>query len=649
MVNAQELEAQRQRLGLEAEVAARGVQQNGGNNQPRLVDENRGVDGLILPQRQPIAPRGRAQHPAHMMYDEDDADLDGSGAIGAIVLPALPPVVKFTITSTMIQLLNLKGMFRGVDGDDANQHLMNFVAICKSQEIPGATNWLNEMPDESIRTWNELKEAFLERFFPESKELQMKDEISTHKQLPGEAMHDTWWRFNQKLKKCPNHDLTERHLKQAFYRSLNYVTKPIVDAACGGSFMRKPFAESMQLLDEVSKNNRAWYTRDAEVGELGYTFELPADQRKREEERDQDMAHMRTQIDLLTKHIVAKSEKVNVVGQQHRYEDQDLDMDEEANYLGNQGGFRNYNFGNQGYNSGNAGRSYARDGNRDRVSGSSNGSKLEDMMAKVLQKVESTDAGVKEMRGDFSSMSQLVDSHTTSIKQIEQQLGQLSGSMNPRKNGSLPSDTIQNPKKEGHCMAIATRSGKVLSDPISAGTKYEQVDDQGEAQQSQPKAQLSRGKEKGVQEHLPLQQIPRLPPPFPQRLKNNAEDGKFTKFITMLKQRSVNIPLVEALEQMPGYVEFMKDLVTKKRAVSHDFSNDVHHCSAISTRSPVQKKEDPGAFTIPCNIGSIKFAKALCDLGASINLMPLAIYKKLGLGVRKPTSMRLMMADRSVK
>ncbi|KAH0672588.1 hypothetical protein KY290_024822 [Solanum tuberosum] len=50
------------------------------------------------------------------------------------------------------------------------------------------------------------------------------------------------------------------------------------------------------------------------------------------------MSHMRTQIDLLTKHIVAKSEKVNVVGHQNMYEDQDLDIDEKANYLGNQGG-----------------------------------------------------------------------------------------------------------------------------------------------------------------------------------------------------------------------------------------------------------------------------------------------------------------------
>ena len=75
----------------------------------------------------------------------------------------------------------------------------------------------------------------------------------------------------------------------------------------------------------------------------------------------------------------------------------------------------------------------------------------------------------------------------------------------------------------------------------------------------------------------------------------------------------------------------------------------MQHCSVIATRSLVQKKEDPGAFTIPFTIGLLHFAKALCDLGASINLMPLSIYKKLGLGDPKPTAMRLLMADRTVK
>ncbi|KAH0706084.1 hypothetical protein KY285_010616 [Solanum tuberosum] len=94
------------------------IQPNAVNNQPRAVDENIAVDGIIPPHRQPIAPRGRAQPPAHMMYEEDDLDLYGVGATGAILLPALPPGVKFTITSTMIKLLNLKCLFGGGAGDD---------------------------------------------------------------------------------------------------------------------------------------------------------------------------------------------------------------------------------------------------------------------------------------------------------------------------------------------------------------------------------------------------------------------------------------------------------------------------------------------------------------------------------------------------
>ncbi|KAK4737366.1 hypothetical protein R3W88_001063 [Solanum pinnatisectum] len=100
---------------------------------------------------------------------------------------------------------------------------------------------------------------------------------------------------------------------------------------------------------------------------------------------------------------------------------------------------------------------------------------------------------------------------------------------------------------------------------------------------------------------------------------------------------------------MLAYAKFMKDLVTKKRVVSFENDERLQHCSAIATRSLVQKKEDPGAFTIPYTIGMLHLAKALCDLGANINLMPLSIYKKLGLGAPKPTAMHLLMADRTVK
>ena len=65
----------------------------------------------------------------------------------------------------------------------------------------------------------------------------------------------------------------------------------------------------------------------------------------------------------------------------------------------------------------------------------------------------------------------------------------------------------------------------------------------------------------------------------------------------------------------------------------------MQYCSVIATRSLVQNKEDPGAFTILCTIGLLHFSKALCDIGASINLMPLS----------KTTAIRFLMDDRMEK
>ncbi|KAF3655859.1 putative serine/threonine-protein kinase TOR-like isoform X1 [Capsicum annuum] len=112
---------------------------------------------------------------------------------------------------------------------------------------------------------------------------------------------------------------------------------------------------------------------------------------------------------------------------------------------------------------------------------------------------------------------------------------------------------------------------------------------------------------------------------------------------------SINILLVEALEQIPSFAKFMKDLVTKKWTVCYEPVDNVHHCSAIASKLLIEKKDDPGAFTIPCTIGFFNFTRALCDLEASINLMPLVVFKQLGLGAPKPISIRLLMADQIVK
>ncbi|XP_049365740.1 uncharacterized protein LOC125830605 [Solanum verrucosum] len=124
------------------------------------------------------------------------------------------------------------------------------------------------------------------------------------------------------------------------------------------------------------------------------------------------------------------------------------------------------------------------------------------------------------------------------------------------------------------------------------------------------------------------------------------------KFISKVPSKSckkIKKRLVEALLEMSGYPKLMKELVTKERSMDFETIKVSHNCSAIMTSEMIIKKDDPGAFTIPCTVGMLQFAKALCDLGASINLMPYAIYKQLGLGEPKSTTMWLLMADQSIK
>ncbi|XP_015965674.1 uncharacterized protein LOC107489440 [Arachis duranensis] len=101
---------------------------------------------------------------------------------------------------------------------------------------------------------------------------------------------------------------------------------------------------------------------------------------------------------------------------------------------------------------------------------------------------------------------------------------------------------------------------------------------------------------------------------------------------------------------MSLYAKFLKELMTKKRNwKNNEIVILTEECSAIIQHILPQKLKDPRSFQIPCIIGEITVEKALCDLGASINLMSLAMMRKMRIEEAKPTRMALQLADRSFK
>ncbi|XP_024024351.1 uncharacterized protein LOC112092431 [Morus notabilis] len=100
---------------------------------------------------------------------------------------------------------------------------------------------------------------------------------------------------------------------------------------------------------------------------------------------------------------------------------------------------------------------------------------------------------------------------------------------------------------------------------------------------------------------------------------------------------------------MPSYVKFVKDILSKKRRLGEfETVAMTEESSVISQNKIPLKLKDPGSFTILCAIGNNYFGKALCDLGVSLNLMPMSVFRKLGIGEAWPTTITLQLADRSL-
>ena len=147
----------------------------------------------------------------------------------------------------------------------------------------------------------------------------------------------------------------------------------------------------------------------------------------------------------------------------------------------------------------------------------------------------------------------------------------------------------------------------------------------------------------------PTSFVPKVP--YPKRLQAPKKGGKFKDILEVFKQVQINIPFLDAIQQIPSYAKFLKDLITvkrktnvpKKAILTEQVSSILLQC-----KLPIKYK-DPGCPTITYIIGVSQIERALLDMGASVNLLPFSVYMQLGQGELTPTSMTLQLANRLVK
>ncbi|CAL8152415.1 unnamed protein product [Prunus armeniaca] len=230
-----------------------------------------------------------------------------------------------------------------------------------------------------------------------------------------------------------------------------------------------------------------------------------------------------------------------------------------------------------------------------------------------------------------NATSQEFQNLQATVKNIEKQMGQIAFQVSERAPGTFPSQTEHNPRGGADCKAVRVlRSGKSYDnrDSTESMGRYE-------------------NSAKIVAETAERVYVP--PMPYPERLKPTVKDQQLTDFMKTLAKVQINLPLIDAIKNIPSYAKFLKDVCTKKKKLV-DFEKVIltEQCSAVLLHKLPPKKQDPGSFTISCTIGNSNFERALIDFGASINLMPFSVFQRLGQGEIKPTSVILQLADRSV-
>ncbi|GAV70168.1 LOW QUALITY PROTEIN: hypothetical protein CFOL_v3_13666, partial [Cephalotus follicularis] len=160
-----------------------------------------------------------------------------------------------------------------------------------------------------------------------------------------------------------------------------------------------------------------------------------------------------------------------------------------------------------------------------------------------------------------------------------------------------------------------------------------------------------KGKEKDIalaspKAHFPeCLRSPSLVPPLGKKV------GRMEVMMELFKQVQINLPLLDAIQQVPTYAKFLV-LCTTKRKLKKHIPKTVHlteEVSAVLSNKLLHKLKDPRAPLISCNIGNLLIERALIDLGASVNILPSSVYDHFEFGELKPAEVTLQLADRSLK
>ncbi|KAM1168241.1 hypothetical protein ACFX19_030702 [Malus domestica] len=573
--------------------------------------------------------------------------------------------------------------YHGLSMEDPNKHLKEFEVVCSSMTpinvdgsilkmkafpfslLEKAKDWLYELAPGTVTSWESMKRAFLEKFFPTSRVILLRKRISGIQQEEGESFPTYYERFKSLVASCPQHQMKEELLLQYFYEGLLPIERQMLDASAGGALVDKTPTAAKTLIA-----NRALNAQQYEgVGQRG----TPRQHQMNEVVEGPKVQNVSAcGVCSMQGHPTDKCpqlienggwETLNAVGFGQQYQQRNDPFSNTYNpgwrdhpnfkWREPQQGQQQNTFRQQppGFYQ----KPFAPNQTQIHSAPTNSGTSLDNDA--ILKLLNTLSQGQENQAAALQSQAKRVDHLEKQIGQIAEFVGQF------RDQGRLPSSTVANPKGGFEtAKAITLRSGKQVGTEPQASNSSKKEDEK-LLFEEEPQTSTTARKEKTMSQP-PIAPLPCPTPkvshnstqsssiplnvPFPSRLMQAKNDEEEKDILETFRKVHVNIPLLDAIKQIPKYAKFLKKLcTTRNRIREKEVVHVSENVSALLQRKLPPKCKDPGSFTIPCVIGNTRFDHAMLDLGASINVMPYSVYASMNLGELKHDGVIIQLADRS--
>jgi len=218
---------------------------------------------------------------AHIMADEQPQRVTLEDYSSSIVLQVFTSIARPDVQAhnifyphSLIQLIQ-GNLFHGLPNEDPYAHLATYIEICNTVKIARvpedvirlslfsfslageAKRWLHSFKGNNLKTWEEVVEKFLKKYFPKSKTAEGKAAISSFHQFPNESLSEALERFHGLLRKTPTHGFTEPIQLNIFIDGLRPKSKKLLNASVGGKIKLKTLEEAMELIENMAVSDHA--------------------------------------------------------------------------------------------------------------------------------------------------------------------------------------------------------------------------------------------------------------------------------------------------------------------------------------------------------------------------------------------------------